>query len=294
MRAQLRGENSRAGEPDSERDYSALPNLFSRCPRKSSHVTSPHIVFSRAYPRKSALGGRLKQRLIEVRRRVVRPVTPAIDWLYYRYIFGRPLPFAAQFSERFLAWEQRRFKGDVPVARDAWEQQYRGGNWSILAQLDELARYMVLVGYLQYLKPNAAVLDVGCGEGLLLRYYRPYGYARYVGVDISETALAKARHGENETTTFVCADAETYEPTERFDAVVLNGILCYFYDPIGTAERYAHAIKPDGLLLVCAYVPSRREVATLRALTMRFPAVDETTIKSGAKTWVCSVLQRRG
>lgn len=260
-------------------------------PQRSSHVRSDRIVSCRTFSWRPAIGTSLKQRLIAARRRVVRPLAPAIDWLYYRHIFGRPLPFATQFAERFLAWEQRRFKGDVPISREAWERQYRSGSWTLLRRLDELAHYMVLVGYLQYLKPNAAVLDVGCGEGLLLRHYRPHGYGRYVGIDFSKTALAKIQDAEDKKTTFICADAETYEPTERFDAIVLNGILCYFYDPIGTVERYERALNPGGLLLVCAYMPSKRDVASLRALSMRYPVLDETIIKNGNKTWVCSALQ---
>lgn len=235
----------------------------------------------------------MKQRLLAVGRRVARRLAPALDTFYYRYVFGRPVPFASHLSERFLAWEKRRSKGDVPVSKEVWERQYTRGNWSVLAQLDELSRYMVLVGYLQYVKPGAAVLDVGCGEGLLLRHYRPYGYARYVGIDISETALAKIRHAENEATKFVCANAETYVPTERFDAIVFNGILCYFHDAIGTAARYARALNPDGLLIVSAYAPSLRELASLRALAARYRCLDETTVKNGTKSWVCSVLRAR-
>jgi hypothetical protein len=55
-------------------------------------------------------------------------------------------------------WEPYRVGGDE------WESQYRSGYWGYMRQLHELARYSVIVGYLQYLKYGGGSF-FGCQVG---------------------------------------------------------------------------------------------------------------------------------
>src|SRR5262249_14066005 len=111
--------------------------------------------------------------------------------LYYRRFFGRSVPGEALVGGIISRWEREQRRGDIPLDRDAWERLYRDGNWGFLAELSVIGHYSDLVGYLAHLRPGAAILDVGCGEGLLFERFRPYGYSRYVGLDLSETAIAR-------------------------------------------------------------------------------------------------------
>jgi 2-polyprenyl-3-methyl-5-hydroxy-6-metoxy-1,4-benzoquinol methylase len=223
-------------------------------------------------------------------RRLGRLLLWTVYVAYYRWLFGRRIPFAEPLAARVAAWERRWRKGDIPEAKSVWESDYRNGRWRFLSRLDEMPRYSVIVEYVQDFKPDAAVLDVGCGEGVLFRRYRSRGYSRYVGIDIAETALAQLRPEQDARTTFVCADAETYVPSERFDVVVFNETLYYFRDPLGTAARYTRALSPDGIVIVSTFAGSHRGRAILRALKDAYPLVDETRIVRGPKSWVCAVL----
>jgi 2-polyprenyl-3-methyl-5-hydroxy-6-metoxy-1,4-benzoquinol methylase len=216
------------------------------------------------------------------------------QWLhasYYRFAFGRKLPFGRTLEKLVHDWERQRRKGDIPTAREVWDTQYRTNKWSYMERLDELARYAVITGYIAYLKSGGTVLDVGCGEGILFERYQPYGYAKYVGLDISEVALAKLMPKQNAQTVFFQADAETYQPTELYDVIVFNETLYYFHDPFSVIVRYAQALKPEGLLIISTYVASRRAMAILRSLKTRYPVVDETQTRHGAKSWLCTVLK---
>src|SRR5689334_13385699 len=104
----------------------------------------------------------------EVFRRIMR--------LYYRRFFGRSVLGEALLGGIVSRWEREQRRGDIPLDRDAWERLYRDGNWGFLGDLSELGHYSVLVGYLARLKPRGAILDVGCGAGLLFEQFRPYGY----------------------------------------------------------------------------------------------------------------------
>ena len=218
-------------------------------------------------------------------------VHPVFQWLhagYYRFLFGRKIPFVTAFDQWLYDRERR---GCFAYTRDLWETQYRTGNWRYLEKADELGRYMTLAGYLAHFKPNGAVLDVGCGAGLLFERYQPYGYSKYVGLDLSEAALTKLVPFQDQRTVFVQADAECYQPTESYDVIVFNEILYYLDHPLGAVARYAQSLKPQGLLIVSTYVNDAWAMAILHRLKASYAVVDETRIKNGTKSWLCTVLQ---
>ena len=231
------------------------------------------------------------KRIQEVRRELTNQFFKRLRTAYYRFAFGRSVPFKGAVADLVHDWERRTGKGDVPKTREAWEAQYRTNEWAYMDRLDEFARYAVIIGYIAYLKPQAAVLDVGCGEGVLFERYRPYGYAKYVGLDISEAAVATLGSKQDAKTVFLQADAEAYETTELYDVIVFNESQYYFHDPISTLERYSRALKPGGFFVLSTYAASQRAMAILARLKTLYGTVDETVTKQGAKAWYCTVLK---
>jgi SAM-dependent methyltransferase len=210
---------------------------------------------------------------------------------YYRVVFGREMPFANHLAQIVRAWELRRETGDIPVSGNLWESQYLSGRWKYMRHLDELARYSVIVGYIEHLKPAGAILDVGCGEGILFRKLLSYGYSRYFGIDISGVALATLAQYRDGKNSFLQVDAESYLPDESFDVIVFNETLYYFHNPLRAVERYARSLRKEGVLIVETYVASTRAMSILKRLKANYALVDETrTIhESSSKSWICSV-----
>jgi len=207
--------------------------------------------------------------------------------VYYEFLFDSGTPLGRALASRVVMWEQGRGKGDTPISKSLWEQQYGSGHWDYLHSLGERGRFSVLAGYLHELKPDGAVLDVGCGEGLLYQRLlsRP---SHYLGLDISAAAIERAR--TTSTGQFVCTDAEHFVVDDSYDVIVFNESLYYFNDPVGTVGRYASALRPDGILIVSTFLRSRRGRAILRALRRVHTVVDETSITHGSQSWTCSVL----
>jgi 2-polyprenyl-3-methyl-5-hydroxy-6-metoxy-1,4-benzoquinol methylase len=125
-----------------------------------------------------------------------------------------------------------------------WNEEYVSGRWDFLEHLGELSRFSIVVGYCAFLKPDAFILEVGCGPGVLMRRLRMVGYAYYCGVDQSEKAIELATVDQNENTCFQVAAAEDFEPSTKFDVIVFSEMMFYLADPRGTFLRYAHTSVP--------------------------------------------------
>lgn len=207
---------------------------------------------------------------------------------YYRFLFGRSFPASEKVAKWVLAWERGSGRRNVPISQEDWEKEYREGDWDFLRGLDELARYSVIAGFLHRLRPGGSILDVGCGEAVLLEELLPYGASRYVGLDVSEVAIERCAARNFENASFVAAAAESYEPEERFDVIVFNECLYYFNDPVGVVESYRRALNDGGLLVVSQF-KSRRASAIARGLKEKLPLIDETLVTNRKGTWILDV-----
>lgn len=239
-----------------------------------------------AEPRRLGLAGR-------VLRKSAKPFYP----LYYRLLYGRSFPGAAALKRLVRRFEEVSGRGDVPLDREEWEEQYRRGDWSFLADRDELRRYRLLARLVrEQVEPGGRVLDVGSGEGLLYEHLEDAGF-HYTGLDLSETAVQQARErwpADGSSPRFVAADAETFQArggeAGRWDAVVLNECLYYFSRPIRQAERYLSMLAPGGAMVISMFRSPRTD-ALARVLARRLPKTAGHTIESAKGQWDVGVYQ---
>jgi 2-polyprenyl-3-methyl-5-hydroxy-6-metoxy-1,4-benzoquinol methylase len=139
-------------------------------------------------------------------------------------------------------------------AKKILDTEYSSGLWDYLRGVNELVRFSVVVGYCHYFKKGGAILEIGCGEGILQERLCPSKYTRYVGVDISSEAIKRATHRQDEKTFFVREDASLYTPNERFDVIIFNECLEYFDNPLSLVQRYETFLEPDGVYIVSMFV----------------------------------------
>ena len=195
-------------------------------------------------------------------------------------------------------WLRSRFerqpKSDVlSQSAQAWEAQYVAGRWDYLARLSELSRYSVLVGYICHLRPGGVVLDAGCGQGLLLSRLPEFAYSKYVGIDVSETAIVAARKLENGPRDFLVTDCEGYTPGEQFDVIVFNEVLYCLRDPLAVVERYARSLRAGGVVLVSMCTAARGASAIFERLIAEYSPVDQTRVTHGQTglSWDCAAFR---
>lgn len=182
---------------------------------------------------------------------------------------------AASFSFRASRALRRLLRLD---SERRWNRQYAAGGWEWLRGLDELAHYSVLAGYLLRIKPGARVLDVGCGEGLLLDHLHPSACSSYLGVDFAE-AIRQAGRRETAAVRFAVGDMIDFHSDERFDAIIFNESLYYLPDTLHGLRHYEDMLAPDGVFLVSMCVNERNE-KRWRAVDAAYRILDEVWIRN--------------
>jgi 2-polyprenyl-3-methyl-5-hydroxy-6-metoxy-1,4-benzoquinol methylase len=176
-----------------------------------------------------------------------------------------------------------------PVSADAWDREYKDGQWDYLGTMDNLGGLVSVLGYCQYLNPQA-VLDVGCGAGLLAHKLKVLPYKSYLGIDLSPEAIAQAQAHADDRTAFATAGAEDFHSDRRFDVIIFSQILNYLADPDAILARYAKYLTPNGRIIVSLFKGGRTQAAwTL--IEKRFTVEDTMAITQGPGTTTTKVLR---
>lgn len=142
-----------------------------------------------------------------------------------------------------------------------WEKVYgdKALDWSV----DHLLRE-VIAG----LEPGTA-LDIGCGEGQNTRFLVEHGWSA-LGIDISRTAIARARERARAGARFEVIDARSWKPEAQFDLVIST----YALPPSGKGRdtalaMAAAAVAPGGTAYVVEFDGSTEDL---------WPASDLVTV----------------
>nr|WP_240343841.1 class I SAM-dependent methyltransferase [Paenibacillus sp. SYP-B3998] len=156
--------------------------------------------------------------------------------------------------------------------------------------MDEVPRYSVVTGYLQSYRSNAAILDLGCGQGMLLKYMQYY--ERYLGVDFSEEALKLARSLTTERCTFIHSDIEVFTPDDRYDLIIFNECLYYFDHPLDLMERYKAFLRPDGAFIISLHVREASEIIRQNLIQSReYAILSDVQLTTDANSWTVSLIR---
>lgn len=144
----------------------------------------------------------------------------------------------------------------------AWDRQYATGTWGYLRNNQQMVRYAIIEAWRLCFSPRGSVLDLGCGEGILLRSIPHEAGINYTGVDLSGTAIKLAsmhiRHPEKES--FIQGDLNCFIPPNetKFDLIIFNEVLYYCGDIERSIMRYRKFLNPRGLFIASVNHPKRK------------------------------------
>lgn len=72
--------------------------------------------------------------------------------------------------------------------RSTWEKDYQAGRWNYLSGGEESIRYAAIASVIRRRQRPVSILDVGCGEGLMLKYVAAESISKYTGLDLAQAA----------------------------------------------------------------------------------------------------------
>lgn len=143
--------------------------------------------------------------------------------------------------------------GPSSLKRILWDKEFSGTKWDFIDNTAGDCVYPVLQKYAN----NGSILDLGCGPGNTANEVAATAYQNYLGVDISEAALEKARrrtieNGRTAKTSFVQGDFIKYEPDRKFDVILFRESM--YHVPMAkikeTLDHYAKYLKASGVFII--------------------------------------------
>ena len=168
------------------------------------------------------------------------------------YIVQRTMVFVQGFLSSY---------GPSSIKKLLWDRDFSGNKWDFIDNTVGDCIYPHLERYAR----NGSILDLGCGPGNTANELNPSVYQSYVGIDISEVALAKAvkRTQENsraEKNSFVCSDFLGYRPTQEFDVILFRESM--YHVPHGQVlkilDKYSKYLKNSGVFIIRLYIGDNR------------------------------------
>lgn len=110
--------------------------------------------------------------------------------------------------------------------------------------------------------PPASVLDVGCGTGIWLDFWRRRGAGRIAGIDLTEASISRLR---TRFTNMDLSRADVSDPAVRelgrFDAISAMSVLLHITDEgrfDAAIANLAAMLEPDGVLVLVEAVVAHR------------------------------------
>lgn len=168
------------------------------------------------------------------------------------YIVNRTLTFARGFLASY---------GPSRIKKRLWDREYSGTKWDFINNTAGDCVYPFLEKYGR----NGNILDLGCGPGNTANELAPEAYKCYVGVDISDAALAKAikrteESGRASKNSFVNSDFLSYEPNRDFDIILFRESM--YHIPYGQVlpilRKFSKHLKSTGVFIVRLYAGDHR------------------------------------
>jgi predicted TPR repeat methyltransferase len=88
----------------------------------------------------------------------------------------------------------------------------------------------------------------------LCKYLNEDDFSSILGVDLSDTAIAKAKKKEYSNSNFIIADIQKFETNEKFDIIILNEVIYYLDDYLEALSNFSKFFKNEnGYFIISIY-----------------------------------------
>jgi SAM-dependent methyltransferase len=180
--------------------------------------------------------------------------------------------------------------GPSSIKKSLWDKEYSTTKWSFNDNTVDDCVYPPLEKYAR----KGSILDLGCGSGNTSNELASTAYTSYLGVDISEAALQKARRrtlqsGRANKNRFTQGEILGYTPDQQFDVILFRESL--YHVPLGKVkvvlDRYSNFLTDGGVFIVRLFtsdngVRKHRPNAMIDVIEAAFDVAEKSEDESGA------------
>lgn len=180
--------------------------------------------------------------------------------------------------------------------KEIWEKQFDAGHWNYLGDIKQLARYSILVGFVDYFfSENCNILDLGCGNGVLLKRLKNIKFSSYTGVDLASKAIEEAARIVDERSNFICESIEDFQPNKKYDIIIFNESLYYLDDPIKTLFKFNNYLSSNGKIIISMWDSKERNNKLWKLIEKKFNVIDEIHLqKTKTKSaWIIKIISTK-
>ncbi len=145
-----------------------------------------------------------------------------------------------------------------PAAKQrVWDSEYKTGKWTYDKNGQHNEAQEPVYQFLERYGTDGTILDLGCGSGMTALEMKNT-FRAYVGVDVSEIAIQKARAALSEESSraekvrFFVGDIEKFESDTRYSIILFRESLYYVprHQIKGMLDRYISHLHTDGVFIV--------------------------------------------
>jgi 2-polyprenyl-3-methyl-5-hydroxy-6-metoxy-1,4-benzoquinol methylase len=174
-------------------------------------------------------------------------------------------------------------------SQERLDYQFKNNKWDWLASLDELPRYSILVGWHEYHNPGGSILDLGCGQGILLKKFPNHSFSKYTAIDFSLEAV-KQINQDSKVEAFE-ADITKYVPTQKYDSIIFNESLYYVKNPITHLKNYFNYLNDNGYIFLSIHLKKNSDLVI--EIKNNFQISNENIVENRwGEKWSCLSIKK--
>lgn len=141
---------------------------------------------------------------------------------------------------------------------------------------------------------DISILEVGCGAGFSARFLEGL-YSRFVGIDYAENLIAYAhKYNNSERTEYYAENIKNFETEEKFDVVLMIGVLHHFDNVEEILKHITGMLKPGGWIIANEPQSSSFIIQAMRKIRTRLDSSYSPYQKQFSPEELCNAYRNCG
>jgi len=175
-----------------------------------------------------------------------------------------------------------------------FNQQFASGKWECMREIGDLGRYSIIIGYCRYFNKSARILDLGCGEGILLERLPADAFGAYHGIDFSEQAIEKAQSKATNNIQFSTGNLNGLVLKDEYDIIIFNESMNYMHHPATDVPNICKHLAANGNLIVSLFDKDGKESPLWQLLPQHFKQEDRIKLTNAQQhTWTVGLFSHQ-